>query len=278
MTPCERIRDQLPELIRDGDDALSGELRAHLTACEACRELRQGAVGLGAELGAWTLPAPPVDLVERTLASLALRAQDDAGEASPAAQEPPPPIPFAQVRRRSSVEILTSPLGGMALSPATPPSRRQLLRQVLLQSAAAVVLFGISCVFVAAYYPVVVQAYGDRQHERCRERLARLGAAVQRYLREHPDADPERLRGSALRAALVEGGYADVEDFRCPAQSTPLGYNGWLPRGEGNPVVFMDQLGNHPDGLNVVYASGRTELVSLEALHRRLEGELGEGE
>ena len=76
MNPCDRIRDQLPELIRDGDDALSGELREHLTACDACRELRAGAVGLGAELSAWTPPPPADDLVERTLANLALRASD----------------------------------------------------------------------------------------------------------------------------------------------------------------------------------------------------------
>lgn len=287
MTDCARTREHLPELVRgDAPD----DVRAHVAGCDACRPLALGAGALAADLGAWTVPAAPDDLVARTLAGLALVSmREGAREAAPAGivttaaslgRVLPMPLPLpesARPRRRSSVEILTSaPLGEVI--PLVPPTRRQLALRVLVQAAAALLLFGVSTTFVAVFYPAMIHAVEQKRLGDCQERLRVVAAAMKRYRQERPDA-PE-LRGSALRAALVQGGYVDAAALVCPGpRGHDLGENSFmaeLPPADparpdvlpaGRPVCW-DRFGNHAEGFNVVYGDGRVEVVPVDGLAR----------
>lgn len=282
MTDCARTREHLPELVR-GD--APGDVRAHVAACDACRPLAGGASALSADLRAWTVPAPPDDLVARTLAGLALASVREAS--APAGVVIPMPAPMSQPlpesarpRRRSSVEILTSaPLGlGSGVIPLVPPTRRQLALRVLSQAAAALLLFGVSTTFVAVFYPAMIHAVEQRRLGACQEQLRVVAAAIKRYRQERPDA-PE-LRGAALRVALVEGGYLASAALVCPGpRGHDLGENSFvaeLPPADpahpetlpaGRPVCW-DRFGNHAEGFNVVYGDGRVEVVPVDGLAR----------
>ncbi len=262
MSPCDRLRDLGPDLVRDRPDDLPADLREHLPGCPACQALAEGAASLRADLDLWEAPAPD-DLVERTLARLAM-----AGAAPQRGAEPAAP---RQRRRRTSIELLTSGPLMEGLPAAAPPPRRLLLR-LFAQAAAAAALFAVCTGFVVAYYPAVAQALEDRRVRRCQERLRTLQAAALRYRHERPDAPT--LRGAELRKALIEGGYADLSSFVCPGHRGEAlqerSYFGELPPGGealtvGQPL-FWDRFGNHGEGFNVVYADGRLEIVTVDAL------------
>lgn len=287
MSPvCERVRAEADLLVREDPPE---ELRAHCSTCEACGALLEGARGLRRELQAFTVPPPASDLTERTLARLAVAALAPApagesgdeggrvlafpapGEASPGRSE----AAALPRRRRSSVELLTEPPGSIT-SPIAP-TRRQLAWRLVIQSAAAVLVAGVCTGLGAAVYPAVAEALEERRLDRCQERLTRLGQALRTYRREHPDAP--HLSGSELRAALLQGGYADETHLLCPAHAVPgaTGYALELPRDDdpGDPPMCWDQFRHHPTGINVVYRSGRTELIhaaDLATWARRLRG------
>lgn len=264
MTDCTTVKDALGGLVRGG--ALPEAQAAHVASCAACAALAEGAAVLRGGLDAWRAPPPPDDLIERTLARLAVARAEPEPEPAPI----PLPIP-APRRRRSSVELLTSaPFDGGAVIPFAP-TRRQLWTRVVTQAAAAVVLFAASTAFVAAYYPAVTHAIDERRVLRCQDQLRRLAAAAVRYRREHPTG-PE-LRGAALRGALVQGGYLDPHDLECPG---PRGrdlressYMGVLPASPAatpgalppDVPLFWDLFGNHADGFDVVHADGRVRLL-----------------
>ncbi len=287
---CERTREHLAELVRGDAPA---DVVAHADACAACGQVARGARAMRADLDAWAAPAPPDDLVERALAGIALAAVASRGDdvdLPPGAPAPAPPegqvIPFpgalpeaARPRRRSSVEILTSAalgLGEVALPVA--PTRRQLALRVVLQAAAALVLFGVSTTFVAVFYPAVVHAVEQRRVHDCQARLREVAAAIVRYRQERPDAPA--LRGAALRAALVEGGSLDRGALVCPGpRGADLAENSFVaelpPADPADPAVIppgrplcWDRFGNHAEGFNVVYAGGRVEVVPVEGLAR----------
>lgn len=281
---CASVREHLPELVRG--DAPPG-LSEHAAACEACARVVEGALALRGDLDAWTVPPPREDLVERALAGMAVAAL--ASPASPTTDLPPGApgplgelIPFpaaARPRRRSSVEILTSAAlgGGGPVSPV-PPTRGQLALRLVTQAAAALLLFGVCTTFVAVFYPAVVHAVEQRRLHDCQERLREVARAIARYRHERPDAPA--LRGPALRAALVEGGYLDASRLVCPGpRGHDLGQNSFvaeLPapdpadpaRLPGGRPVCWDRFGNHAEGFNVVYADGRVEVVPVEGLAR----------
>jgi len=296
VTDCTTVKDALGRLVR-GDPLPEAEV-THLAGCAACSALAEGAGAVRGGLDAWRAPPPPDDLVERTLARLAIAGasrhdpSDDArrplvgdepssvdggerrqlGSPLSVGVEPPIPLPTpAPRRRRSSVELLTSaPFDGGTVIPF-PPTRRQLWTRVVTQAAAAVALFAASTAFVAAYYPAVTHAIDERRVLRCQDQLRRLAAAAVRYRREHP-AGPE-LRGAALRGALVQGGYLDPHDLECPGPRgrdlREASYMGVLPAspaatpGAVSPDVplFWDLFGNHADGFDVVHADGRVRLL-----------------
>lgn len=289
---CERTREHLAELVRGDAPA---DVVAHADACAACCEVARGAQAMRADLDAWTVPAPAGDLVERALAGIALAAvrgpeatQDDV-DLPPGAPGPAPagqviafpgPLPeVARPRRRSSVEILTSAAlsVGEVASPVAP-TRKQLVMRVVFQAAAALVLFGVSTTFVAVFYPAVVHAVEQRRLHDCQERLREVAAAIARYRQERPDAPA--LRGAALRAALVEGGYLDASALVCAGpRGADLGENSFVaelpPADPAQPTVIppdrpvcWDRFGNHAEGFNVVYAGGRVEVVPVEGLAR----------
>lgn len=283
---CERTREHLAELVR-GD--APKDVLAHAEACTACAEVAAGARTLRRELGAWSVPVPPDDLVERALAGIAVTAATgvDLPPGAPAPAEPagvvvpfPGPLPeAARPRRRSSVEILTSVALGVGGAPApVAPTRRQLALRVVVQAAAALVLFGVSTTFVAVYYPAMVHAVEQRRLHDCQERLRVMARAIVRYRHERPDAPA--LRGAALRAALIEGGYLDVAELVCPGpRGADLRENSFVaelpPADEADPrtippnrPVCWDRFGNHAEGFNVVYADGRVEVVPVEGLAR----------
>jgi hypothetical protein len=271
MTDCERTRESLAELVRG--DALEA-VRAHARACDACREVVDGAAAMKGELDGWRAPPPPADLVERTLAKLAVAAMAPAVDLPPGAPAPegvviPFPTMAARPRRRSSVEILTS---APFAEPLVAPTRRQLAFRVVTQAAAALLLFGVCTTFVAVFYPAAVHAIEQRRMSECQERLRRVADALRRYRRDRPDAPA--LRGPALRLALTDGGYLREEDLVCAGpRGADLGTNSFvaeLPAGAvaAERPVCWDRFGNHAEGFNVVYGDGRIEVVAVEDLAR----------
>jgi hypothetical protein len=275
---CERVRAEADLLVREEP---GGELLEHCRACAACAAVLEGARGLRAQLQAFAAPAPPADLTERTLARLAVAALSPAGEEAPAGELVQ--LPARALRRRTSmVERLTEPPG--AIQSPIAPTRRQLAWRLVIQSAAAVLLAATCAGLGAAMYPAVVEALEERRQDRCQERLRRLGEALRTYRREHPDAPASA--GAELRAALVQGGYSDETDLLCPSHAAPgaTGYALELPAADepGDPPVCWDQFRHHPVGINVVYRSGRSELVraaDLATWARRLRAPAaGEGE
>lgn len=273
MSTCARTREHLAELVR-GD--APEEVRAHATGCAACQALVSGGAAVRADLDAWTVPAPPDDLVERALARMAL-AGGGGGDDLPL----PTPLPApTSPRRRTSVELLTSSALGVGadIIPLVPPTRRQLVVRLFVQAAAALVMFGVCTTFVAVFYPAVTHALEQRRLGACQEHLKKVGEAIRRYRQERPDAPP--LRGAELRHALVEGGYLDPRHLECAGpRGRDLGANSFvaeLPPADpaapatlppGRPVAW-DRFGNHAEGFNVVYGDGRVEVVSVEGLAR----------
>lgn len=276
MSPtCERVRADAGELVRAEPPA---ELEAHARECGECAAVLAGARALRRDLDGWSAPAPAADLVERTLASLAVRSLAAGGE--PRGEVVPFPAGPA-TRRRSSVEILTEPPG--AITSPVAPTRRQLAWRVVVQSAAAALLATVCIGLGAAGYPVVVEALEEGRMERCQERLHRVQAALVAYRAGHPDA--AHPSGPELRAALIQGGYLDETELLCPAHQTPgaSGYSLELPGVDepGDPPVAWDQFRHHPGGINVIYRSGRAELVraaDLGTWARRLREPAGEDE
>src|SRR5690606_38201192 len=133
-----------------------------------------GARALSEELAAWSAPAAPDDLVARTLARLAV-----AGPAAEAPAESP------RRRRRTGVELLTTaPLAG-APAPEVPAPRRLLLRLVV-QAAAAAVLFAVSAGFAVMYYPAIAEALEEKRVRACQAKLVALQRAALRYRAERP--------------------------------------------------------------------------------------------
>jgi hypothetical protein len=267
---CREVQDALGALVRG--DRLPEAQAAHVAGCAACGALAEGSAAVRGGLDAWRAPPPPDDLIERTLARLALGEGLARAEPAPRADVAPIPLPTpAPRRRRSSVELLTSaPFDGGAVVPFAP-TRRQLWARVFTQAAAAVALFAASTGFVAAYYPAVTHAIDERRVVRCQEQLRRLAAAAARYRQEHP-AGPE-LRGAALRSALVTGGYVDPHDLVCPGprgrdlrESSYMGVLPASPAGAPGTLapdvpLFWDLFGNHADGFDVVHADGRVRLL-----------------
>lgn len=276
-------REGLPE-------GLAPELREALENCPECQAALAGAAHLRGRLQEWPAPEPADDLIERSLAAIALKAA-----LAPAAEEGGQVIPFPtpeqeaskpaaqegpkQPRRRTTViELLvTPPLSGPAA--AVAPTRGRLAFRFVLQAAAAVILFGISSVFVATYYPAVSHALEERDQLQCQERLRHLRKAALRYRNEHPEGGA--LVGFELRRELIRGGYADESDFVCPsARGQELGvrsYLGEIPAGGVAPAssagqserpVFWDRFGNHSSGFNLIRLDGRVSLVSEENLTR----------
>lgn len=266
---CARARELALELTRDAPGDVPAAVREHVEGCPRCAPLGAGARALADELAAWSAPPAPDGLVARTLARLAV-----AGPAA-AAHEPSP-----RRRRRTGVELLTTaPLAG-APTPEAPAPRRLLLR-LALQAAAATVLFAASAGFAVVYYPAIAEALEEKRVRACQTKLVALQRAALRYRSERPTAPA--LRGAELRLALVQGGYVDELVFVCPGHRGEAlrerSFFGELPAGSdplpaGRPV-FWDRFGNHGEGFNVVYADGRVETVTVDALaswHRRTSG------
>lgn len=275
--------------LRDGLPAdLAPELRAALEACPQCQAALAGAGALAARLALWAEPAPPADLIERTLAGLALAnagRQEDEHEPQEGAEgklevrkgglegdlQAETQVSSTRPRRRTTViEFLVS--APLSAPPAEAPSRARLALRFGIQAAAAVLLFGISSLFVALYYPAVSHALEERDQVRCQARLATLQQAARRYRSEHPQGPA--LVGFELRAELIRGGYANELDFVCPShRGQELGqrsYVGELPAGvaelsSGRPL-FWDRFGNHSSGFNLVRVDGRLDHVPEEGL------------
>ncbi|MEZ6188984.1 MAG: hypothetical protein R3F62_28760 [Planctomycetota bacterium] len=231
-TPDEPETDDLAELVRDPERAASPELAA-------------GARALRAELDAWADPEPPADLAQRTLARIAL-----AG-ASPAAEEH---------EARGALEVLTTQ--PFAATPGT--KRRGLLVRLCVQALAACLLFGISASFTALVYPAVVHALEEGRLESCQSRLKHLARALHAYRQDHPDE--EQPSNAALRRALIDGGYAEPADFVCPGaggDTTAPSPTWYGPRRERRPARLLGPLRQPPQGINVVYADARVELLDV---------------
>jgi hypothetical protein len=267
---------------------LAPELRAALESCPECQAALVGAGHLRARLDQWPQPEPADDLIERSLAAIALKAAMSPAESeAPAGEVIPFPTPAAQAepskgegprRRTTVIELLvTPPLSG----PVAPvaPTRGRLAFRFVLQAAAAVVLFGISSIFVATYYPAVSHALEERDQVECQKRLRHLRVAALRYRKEHPEGGA--LVGFELRRELIRGGYADESDFVCPSErGQELGvrsYLGEIPAAsvaqtasgsQGERPVFWDRFGNHSSGFNLIRLDGRVSLVSEENLTR----------
>ena len=284
MSECAWVEERADALVR-GERPPAG-IAQHVEACPECRSTREGAARLRADLERWDVPEPPSDLVERTLARMAFagRGAPDEDDAAPTGTERRGELlSFAQARRRTSFEVLTS----LPLEPppgSVAPSRRRLLVRLCVQAAAAALLFAVCTGFTAVFYPAITSALEDRRMDQCRQQLQRLQRGALLYRGEHPDG-PD-LRASELRRALVEAGYVDELDFVCPGHAgqdlQERSFVGALPGGAaplaGNQALFWDRFGNHAFGFNVVYADGRAEVVRVDDFARwRLTGGVDAG-
>jgi hypothetical protein len=254
---CGWVVANAAALVRGEDGAaFPADVIAHLDGCVACRAITEGAETLRRDLDEWTAPEAPTDLIEQTLAR-ALSAPADTEE------QPAEPARSPGRRRTSVVEVLT---GGLAEGAAHP----RLMRRLLGQAVAAVVLFVACTCFVAVFYPAVTLALEDGRIERCQLRLSRLAAAAAKYHDEHPDGGI--LQGPDLRHVLIAGGYAQERDFVCPggsgAELRERSYWGRIPAGSVSIThrrpVFLDRFANHSSGFNVAYANGRTEVITVD--------------
>lgn len=265
---CEWVQANAAQLVRDApQDGAPESIEAHVASCAACEAVVAGARSLGRDLDRWESAAPADDLVARTMARLALANAQPVGASLEGEGRI---VPMPRRRRRTTVELLTSAaLPGEDVA-ADPPPRRRLLMRLFVQSAAALVLFGVCTSFVAVFYPAVTHALEDGRVTRCQQRLVRLQQAAVRYHQERPDAHD--LRGPDLRQALIQGGYADPLDFICPGHKgrdmRERSYVGFLPGGAA-PVtsstpIYWDRFGNHSSGFNVVYGDGKVEQVRAE--------------
>lgn len=238
----------LAALVRGEGEAPSGDVAA-------------GAEALRADLESWTAPEPPADLIQRTLAKIALapaEATEPAAAPEPVAEPEPVAAPAAG---GGALEVLTT----QPFAPTPHTKRRGLIVRLFTQALAACLLFGVSASFTAFFYPAVVHALEEGRLERCQQRLKHLARALNTYRAEHPGAEP--LSGGALRRALIEGGYASPGDFVCPGAGGDLhgseSYVGTSAIEELEQPVFWDRFGNHPQGFNVVYGDARVELLDV---------------
>lgn len=286
---------------REGIPAgLAPELRQALEECPECQAALAGAARLRGRLAEWPEPEAAEDLVERSLAAIALKAALAPvalapGEGTPVGELVPFPTPShdapkgelpkseAPRRRTTVIELfVTPPLSGPVA--AVAPTRARLAFRFVLQAAAAVILFGVSSVFVAAYYPAVSHALEERDQAQCQARLRVLHAAAERYRKEHPEGPA--LVGFELRRELIQGGYTDESDFVCPSdRGQELGmrsYIGEIPAGIASATsgshaerpLFWDRFGNHSSGFNLIRLDGRVSAVTEEGLTRwRLKSE-----
>lgn len=277
-SPCDWVKENAPALVRGLEPP--AEVSLHMAGCAGCRAVSEGASALKADLDGWIAPEPPSDLLERTLARMALHSAGDEANGPDAVDTEPAHTPAATPghRRRTSVEILTgTPAHG---NDVTPPLRRRLLWRLLGQAAAAALLFTVCTTFVAVFYPAVTLALEDRRIQHCQKQVSRLAKGAMLYHREHPES--KALQGGALRRALVAGGYCDALDFICPSKSgrelRERSYSGRIPAGseplpKGEPL-FLDRFSNHSSGFNVGFGTGRVETVTVDAFsawvsHRR---------
>lgn len=268
-TPCDWVKENASALVR-GDEP-PAEVLEHLSDCVGCRAVTEGARALQEDLTGWVAPEPPADLIERTLARMAMGTPEARTE-EPVGGEPASEAPTLVVhrRRRTSVEILTGSLAGEDVA-AGPQRGRRLLWRLVGQAAAAALLFTVCTTFVAVFYPAVTQALEDRRVTRCQAQLSRLARGARQYHREHPDGPA--LQGNALRRALEAGGYCDAKDFVCPGKSghelRERSYSGRIPMGSeplrADEPVFLDRFANHSSGFNVAYPTGRAETVTVDA-------------
>jgi hypothetical protein len=257
--PCSQLAELAPELVRGR--ALDPGEEAHVASCAECARVVSGARSLGRDLASLDVPAPPGDLVARTLARVRL-----AAVATPALEP-------ARPKRRTAAELLeTWALPGPVPVVAKAPGRAWV--RLAIQAAAAVLVFACCTVFTLEFYPAYVEALEERNVHGCQEHLQRLAAALERYAKDHPEAVKleQPLQGLALRDALVRGGYATEEEFLCPsvraARPGSLCYFLRLPDGRpGTRPLAWDRFGNHGGGaLNVVREHGTPELLEGERL------------
>jgi hypothetical protein len=278
LDPCLEVRERAALAVRGDPDA---RLAAHAASCEACAKILAGAAALGRDLASWEAPEVPAGLTERTLARIrladAMNAAREGSQRLPAASAEAPPLTVhagGAPRRRRSVELLaTWALPGprpAELAPDAPPRERLGLR-LAIQAAAAVFLFLACTTFTIKFYPVFAEALEESRSEACQARLKKLGVAIGRFRDEHPDAAKaaEPLHGSALRDALVRGGYAKDEDFLCPAVrgAVPGTLCYFLTLGGPGRALACDHFGNHGHGtLNLVDENGRCRVLDGEHL------------
>jgi hypothetical protein len=270
--PCDWVRDNAPALVRGASPP--PDVALHIAECVGCRAVTEGATALRADLDGWVAPEPPADLIERSLARMAMGGGDSAPISAPISESISESISAPELtvhrRRRTSVEILTgTPVAGG--EGAAAPRGRSLLWRLVGQAAAAALLFTVCTTFVAVFYPAVTLALEDRRTHSCQVQLSRLAKGAVQYHREHPEG--LAMQGNQLRRALEAGGYCDAKDFVCPGKSgrqlRERSYSGRIPAGSETLAVdeplFLDRFTNHSSGFNVVYPTGRAEIVTVDA-------------
>ncbi|MBI4577936.1 MAG: hypothetical protein HY722_16865 [Planctomycetes bacterium] len=266
---CDRLADILLDLAtgRLG----SADRRAaetHLATCPSCAERVRRCHDVIAGLDAWEVPAPPEDLVERTLAAV-----EGAG------------VSPGERRRRAP-----SPMG---IRPPTVARVRWGWRTGLRAAAAAAIVFACALQLSGDFVPRIQERIEDAQLELCAQQLSRLGVALHAYRRDHGEV-PASLED--LMAALLKEGYVtDPGIFRCPAhadggedgmsyppytsymdllgmgrasgEASSGGGRATAPGHLGDCPVLGDRPGNHAGHMQVLYLSGVVETIELDALH-----------
>ncbi|MBI3726382.1 hypothetical protein HY251_20845 [bacterium] len=245
-------------------------LARHAASCPSCSRVAQGARRLGRELAAWAPVEAPDELAERTLARVRLAGALDDPAALGAAPSALAPAEDAAHRERKpasrSVDILAAwALPGPRPALAAPPRAR--LRFLTAQAAAAVLIFLLTSGFAITFYPVFVEALEESRVQACQARLGKVTVALRAYRKDHPDADVSELKGTALRDALVHGGYLVPQDLLCPAvhgaRPGMVCFELRVPDADCDPqcVLAWDRFGNHSGGFDIAYADGHTEYV-----------------
>jgi hypothetical protein len=281
MTQCERVLDCIPDLLRNPNFQLAEDCVAHLPSCEDCRLAVEMAPGLSFLFAPTPEEELPEDLVQRTLdrCLVLLPAEDSEPQISPAVEDPID----AEGGFRSSVAFLTaSPLS----NPTTPLTRARLFLRIVTQTAAAVLISVSLLVAWDVLHPAYTYARESQSTRRCQQRLKGLWEQAMKYkkgvkdIEDLKNSDPDFLMGEKLRAKLVDRGYVDQTDFRCPSiPSASLGqahFTGVLFPTAAKfdyPVFWEKRVGTHVEGsdeMNVVFSNGEIRSMGSDQFFEAL--------
>ncbi len=289
---CEQVVGALLAAVTPGGGAaeLDPSGAAHLADCERCARLRESIETTRLGLDDWKVDPPPSDLVARTLdAALAAavvsapheETSDDAANAvadgrTVATSAPPESKPSGYVAvpaPSETLRILTAPIGvGDDGVPVARPARAGILARLAAQVVAAAFMFILCGTFTVYFYPAFTEALDARRASRCQSKLERLRHELLTHLSAHPELDGRPIK-EVIEAMLADG-VLDTADLVCPGAASPTARSYYISTAAFGTIddtpVLWDKFGNHEEQVNVLFSSGRIDLIDGETFVFRL--------